>query len=85
MTGTIRAKETLSLTQAYSFFFVSFFFRLRGEWSGNTVAAVPLRSGDLVTICLDLDVGTIKFSRNGQPLGTPITGVTGPTPAPLLS
>jgi hypothetical protein len=36
------------------------------------------RTGDTVTVCLDLDAGTLSFSLNGKDLGVAVDGLVGP-------
>lgn len=47
--------------------------------------AAPLRcppgsfkNGDVLSVCIDLGAGTLRFARNGIPLGEAFRGVTGP-------
>eukprot|EP00798_Chlamydomonas_sp_ICE-L_P005097 gene5097-34897_t len=36
------------------------------------------KNGDVLTVCLDLDKGSLRFSRNGMPLGETFHGLQGP-------
>jgi len=36
------------------------------------------KNGDVLSVCIDLGGCMLRFARNGIPLGTAFTGVTGP-------
>lgn len=38
----------------------------------------PFKSGDVLTVCVDMGRGILRINRNGQPLGEAFTGLTGP-------
>ncbi len=46
----------------------------------------PFKSGDVLSVCVDLGRGTLRFSRNGAPLGEAFAGLEGPlVPAVTLA
>jgi hypothetical protein len=45
----------------------------------------PFRNGDVLSVCVDLGRGCLRFCRNGVPLGEAFSGVAGPlVPAATL-
>ncbi|KAJ9531877.1 hypothetical protein QJQ45_022018 [Haematococcus lacustris] len=49
--------------------------RFNGREQGYTA---PFKNGDVLTVCVDMTAGVLRFRRNGAPLGEAFRGLVGP-------